>query len=103
MPLKRRCTRPPPPSHLRNIRAAADGVNSLLIDNLCPECAYGDLDFRKDGIGSVDGRGPLQWSIIPCPSSGLSVTRENGNKEYTKLKVEGGGRPCDGDEVPEGR
>ena len=64
-----------------------------IIDNLCPECAHGDLDFRKDGIGSGDGRWPLQWSIIPCPSSGLSVTRENGDKWYAKLKVEGGPGP----------
>jgi expansin (peptidoglycan-binding protein) len=64
-----------------------------IIDNLCPECSHGDLDFRKDGIGSGDGRWSVQWSIIDCPSSGLEVTRENGNAHYSKLKVEGGPSP----------
>lgn len=67
-----------------------------IIDNLCPECKHGDLDFRKDGIGSGDGRWPLQWDIIPCPSLGLSVTRENGNAFYAKLKIEGGPGPITG-------
>lgn len=43
--------------------------------------------------GPGDGRWPLSWSIIPCPSNGLTVTRENGNKYYSKVKVEGGPSP----------
>jgi hypothetical protein len=72
-----------------------------IINNLCPECKWGDLDFRRDGVGSGDGRWPLTWSIIDCPSTALEVTREAGNKWYSKLKVEGGpgpvtGMTCDG-------
>lgn len=83
--------------HVRACRLAFKAI----IDNLCPECSHGDLDFRIDGIGSSDGRWPLRWSIIPCPSAGLTVTRENGNPYYSKLKVEGGPSPvtgmtCDG-------
>lgn len=73
-----------------------------IIDNLCPECKSGDLDFRQAAGGPGDGRWDLEWKIIPCPSTGgLTVTRESGNKYYSKLKVEGGPSPvtsmkCDG-------
>jgi hypothetical protein len=61
-----------------------------IIDNHCPECTWGDLDFR----GAGNGRWPLTWWVVPCPSTGISVTRENGNKFYSKLKVEGGLGPA---------
>lgn len=66
-----------------------------IIDNLCPECEHGDLDFRQEFDGSGDGRWPLTWKTIPCPTfdGGLSVTRENGNRYYAKLKIEGGPSP----------
>lgn len=79
-----------------------DQYFKAIINNLCPECSHGDLDFRRDGVGSGDGRWPLSWKIIECPSGGaMKVTRENGNAYYAKLKVEGGPGPvtsmnCDG-------
>lgn len=75
-----------------------------IIDNLCPECAHGDLDFRQNAGGPGDGRWPLEWKIIPCPSSGpLTVKQEGGNQYYSKIKIEGGPSPvtalnCDGRE-----
>jgi len=32
------------------------------IDNVCPECRYGDLDLGMDG----DGRWTIFWEFIPC-------------------------------------
>jgi hypothetical protein len=32
------------------------------IDNLCPECVYGDIDIGADG----DGRWQIEWEFIPC-------------------------------------
>lgn len=32
------------------------------VDNLCPECAFGDIDL---GLGG-DGRWEMQWDFIDC-------------------------------------
>ena len=47
-----------------------------IIDNLCPECASGDLDMGQDN----GGRWPLEWKFIDCPSSPLQLKTEGGNK-----------------------
>ncbi|EIE27433.1 hypothetical protein COCSUDRAFT_39101 [Coccomyxa subellipsoidea C-169] len=33
-----------------------------LVDNVCPECAYGSIDLDKNG----DGRWKVEWYPIPC-------------------------------------
>ncbi|CAL8463361.1 g2895 [Coccomyxa elongata] len=33
-----------------------------LVDNVCPECAYGSIDLDKNG----DGRWKIEWYPIPC-------------------------------------
>ena len=32
------------------------------IDNLCPECHYGDIDIGSNG----DGRWQINWDFVPC-------------------------------------
>jgi len=32
------------------------------IDNVCPECHYGDIDIGSNG----DGRWKIQWDFVPC-------------------------------------
>lgn len=32
------------------------------IDNLCPECLYGDIDIGLNG----DGRWNIEWEFVPC-------------------------------------
>jgi hypothetical protein len=34
------------------------------IDNVCPECKFGDIDLGLDG----DGRFQIIWEFIPCNS-----------------------------------
>lgn len=58
-----------------------------IIDNKCPECAYGDLDLGESG----SGRWPVEWKKIPCPKSGgLKFSKQGSNASYAKVKVEGG-------------
>jgi expansin (peptidoglycan-binding protein) len=58
-----------------------------IIDNKCPECKSGDLDMGENG----DGRWPLSWSFMPCPSSGgLKSETQGSNDSYGKVKVTGG-------------
>eukprot|EP00884_Botryococcus_braunii_P000762 jgi/Botrbrau1/10687/Bobra.139_2s0017.1 len=33
-----------------------------LVDNLCPECSYGDIDLNLDG----NGRWSVEWYAVPC-------------------------------------
>ena len=47
-----------------------------IVDNLCPECASGDLDMGEDN----GGRWALQWKFIDCPSGDLKLLTEGGNK-----------------------
>lgn len=32
------------------------------INNLCPECRHGDIDFAMNG----DGRWQVEWQVVPC-------------------------------------
>ena len=69
-----------------------------IIDNKCPECAFGDLDLGEGG----DGRWEVQWNKIPCPSDGgLQFSKQGSNASYAKVKAEGGpasvtGMTCNG-------
>jgi len=38
------------------------GPYKATIDNVCPECHFGDLDLGMDG----DGRWRIQWDFVPC-------------------------------------
>ena len=61
---------------------------NAIVDNLCPECVYGDLDLGEIG----DGRWDLEWSLTECPPiDELIVTTQGSNSYYGKIKVEGGG------------
>jgi len=35
------------------------------IDNVCPECSYGDIDLGLDG----DGRWKMNWDFVDCGAS----------------------------------
>jgi hypothetical protein len=63
-----------------------------ICDNLCPECSEGDLDMGESG----DGRWPLTWDIIECPTSEIKVSQQGSNACYAKLKFEGGAGAIDG-------
>ena len=58
-----------------------------IIDNVCPECAMGDLDLGEDG----DGRWAMEWEPIVCGGvlSGPIVTTQGSNAYYGKVKFEG--------------
>jgi expansin len=47
------------------------------IEDQCPECQYGDLDFEKDAFpliaDHVVGRLKITWKIVGCPVSGPVV------------------------------
>lgn len=58
-----------------------------IVDNLCPECAFGDLDLGETG----DGRWSLEWSFIKCPPVEPIVTTQGSNSFYGKVKIEGQG------------
>ena len=58
-----------------------------IVDNLCPECSFGDLDLGESG----DGRWDLEWSFTECPSHDLIITSQGSNSFYGKIKVEGSG------------
>ena len=42
--------------------AAFGGPYNGTIDNLCPECKFGDVDFGMRG----DGRWKITWEFVPC-------------------------------------
>eukprot|EP00612_Vaucheria_litorea_P002025 CAMPEP_0171455436 /NCGR_PEP_ID=MMETSP0945-20130129/2333_1 /TAXON_ID=109269 /ORGANISM="Vaucheria litorea, Strain CCMP2940" /LENGTH=290 /DNA_ID=CAMNT_0011980679 /DNA_START=96 /DNA_END=969 /DNA_ORIENTATION=- len=58
-----------------------------IVDNLCPECSYGDLDLGESG----DGRFDIDWNFTECPKADLKFSTEGSNQWYGKIKVEGGG------------
>lgn len=56
------------------------------IDNLCPECKYGDVDF---GLGG-DGRWQINWDFIDCGTarasgSSLPSKQQGGGGRRTRL------------------
>ena len=58
-----------------------------IIDNVCPECATGDLDLAESG----DGRWPVEWTPIKCPERDVPLgTTQGSNPYYAKMKFEGG-------------
>ena len=63
-----------------------------IIDNVCPECAMGDLDLGEDG----DGVWPVVWEPIVCKgvlsqdNPGPIVSAQGSNPYYGKIKIEGG-------------
>ena len=69
-----------------------------IVDNKCPECAFGDLDLGESG----SGRWPVAWRKIPCPGNGeLQFSKQGSNASYAKVKAEGGpasvtGMTCNG-------
>jgi hypothetical protein len=68
--------------HHQHLTVAAQAI----VDNECPECKWGDLDFGGGG----DGRWPLKWSTIACPDAPIKVSQQGSNACYAKLKFEGG-------------
>ncbi len=49
------------------------GTLVVTIEDLCPECKFGDLDLSINAFPKIgnpmDGRIPIRWRIVPCPVS----------------------------------
>ena len=47
------------------------GIQVARVVDLCPECAYGDLDMSKELFPLIDsvekGRVKVEWKWTPCP------------------------------------
>jgi hypothetical protein len=64
--------------------AAPPTLGVYLINNQCPECASGSLDFGLSG----DGRWAITWMPVTCPiSANIGYTFEGSNAYYTKMQV----------------
>mmetsp|Transcript_2442 Transcript_2442/g.6133 ORF Transcript_2442/g.6133 Transcript_2442/m.6133 type:complete len:177 (+) Transcript_2442:1-531(+) len=75
------------------------------VDNLCPECKKGDLDFAREGHG--DGRWDITWQAVACPTEpgGIHYMLDSGDNKYfvkerplnvptpvTKMEMKDGGK-----------
>ncbi len=58
-----------------------------IVDNICPECQFGSLDFGEKG----DGRWKVEWSFMDCPYKDLIISTQGSNSYYGKIKIEAGG------------
>jgi len=59
----------------------------FMVDNLCPECKAGDLDFARRNHG--DGRWAIEWKAVPCPvaSGPIKYILDSGtNRHYQKIR-----------------
>jgi expansin (peptidoglycan-binding protein) len=58
-----------------NIKYKNQNINAIVVD-ICPECAYGDLDLFTETynvlIQEEPGRKPISWDFIDCPSNIIS-------------------------------
>lgn len=64
------------------------GKFSAYVADKCPECAFGDLDFRLDG----DGRWDIRWRFVKCPKRGINMPKfifEGSNPYYWKIQPRG--------------
>lgn len=81
------------------VRSGARECFDAIVDNECPECLYGDIDYGVDG----DGRWPVTWDYIACDTAlTMSVASQGSNAYYGKIKIQGGpsavtGVKCDGE------
>jgi len=68
------------------------GTAQVLIVDLCPSCASGDLDLDTAVFqaitGATDGRYPITWRLISPPLSGpIGYRFEGSNPFYIKVQV----------------
>merc|ERR1719183_1116088 len=80
------------------------GLNKAfaIVNNLCPECHKGDLDFATNG----DGRwNDLRWKAVPCSGSFFSkfaFIMQGSNQWYLKVAVKRSKYPVTGLQVKSG-
>jgi len=80
------------------------GLNKAfaIVNNLCPECHTGDLDFATNG----DGRwSDLRWKAVPCKGSFFSkfaFIMQGSNQWYLKVAVKRSKFPVTGLQVKAG-
>lgn len=63
------------------------GSITVSIEDQCPECKLGDLDFAQNAFpfiaDPIAGRVPISWKIVPCPVKGsLSFQFKEGSSQY---------------------
>jgi expansin (peptidoglycan-binding protein) len=69
------------------------GTAIVLLDDLCPGCSAGDLDFTIEAKAAVttdgmNGRDPISWQLVPCPVTGnILVDLQGSNPFYVKLRL----------------
>ncbi len=68
------------------------GTAIVLLDDLCPGCSSGDLDFTNEALiavaGSSNGRFPIRWQLVPCPVSGqILYDFQGSNPFFLKLRL----------------
>jgi expansin len=63
-----------------------NGTFIVYVNNLCPECAPGDLDIGQP-LG--DGRWDIHWVAVPCPGTlgALQYMAQGSHEFYLKLQV----------------
>jgi expansin (peptidoglycan-binding protein) len=68
------------------------GTTQVLIVDLCPGCASGDLDLDTAAFqaitGATDGRYPITWQLVSPPLSGpIGYRFQGSNPYYVKVQV----------------
>lgn len=69
------------------------GSVMLRIEDQCPECKPGDIDFAEEAFPSIaepiDGRVPISWNIVPCPVTGpiQFYFKEGSNQWWTAVQI----------------
>ena len=64
------------------------GTFFAAVNNLCPECKYGDIDFAMNG----DGRWKVEWKRVDCASkSGRKLLQANADTAAFLDMLRGGG------------
>lgn len=63
------------------------GTLTVMLEDECPECAFGDIDLEYDAFPyiaeRIDGRVPITWKIVPCPVSGpVEIYFKDGSNIY---------------------
>lgn len=63
------------------------GTLTIMLENECPECSFGDIDLEYDAFPfiaeRIDGRVPITWKVVPCPVTGpVEIYFKEGSNIY---------------------
>jgi expansin len=68
------------------------GTAIVVLDDQCPSCTAGSLDFTDEALvavaGSSNGTYPITWDLVPCAVSGaVQVDFQGSNFFYLKFRL----------------